>query len=111
MGGGVGVSGAIIELGVIGCSFSKTGGTIYGDMDTNPTNGNAMDNTATSPDGGGIPLGHAAIYAESSSVDEDWNYNGGTFYYRNGTLNTGDNISTDTLPPSGTGSNWTKLEL
>jgi uncharacterized repeat protein (TIGR02543 family) len=109
MGGGVVVIAGNPELGIYGGSFSKTGGTIYGDTDTNPTNGNATDNTATSLDGGGIPLGHAAIYAESPSVGEDGTYTG-TAYYRNATLNAGDSISTDTVPanPGETAGNWTK---
>jgi hypothetical protein len=77
-------------------SFSKTGGVIYGDNDGDPDNGNTTDNTAKY----GNSNGHAVSYF----VD-------GYKYYRDATLETGDNISTgDTLPPY-TGSTvgyWTK---
>jgi hypothetical protein len=68
-------------------SFSKTGGIIYG------KEGNPTDNTAIS---GGI-FGHAVCYGDTA-----------TRYYRNTTLNVGDDISTAQLPASGTGYNWTK---
>jgi hypothetical protein len=76
-------------------SFSKTGGTIYGDTDNTHTP-NSDENTATS----GNTNGHAVYYRAPSG--------GSNQYYRNATLDTGDNISTDTLPASGTGDNWTK---
>ncbi|MDR1898605.1 MAG: bacterial Ig-like domain-containing protein [Treponema sp.] len=74
-------------------TFSKTGGVINGDTDHTPGD---TENTATNDDGGQV-WGHAVFY------------NGGSdYYYRNATLGAGDDISTDTLPPSGTGHNWTK---
>jgi hypothetical protein len=82
-GGGVYVSGN-------GANFNKTGGgTIYGN------DGNATDNTATDSNGG-----HAVFYYKDI-------YN---LYYRDTTLEEDDDISTgtSTLPPSGTGFNWTK---
>jgi hypothetical protein len=75
-------------------SFSKAGGgTIYGDTDNTP-GGNA--NTATS---GSTGRGHAVFYI----VEMDEQYNPVTSYYRDDTLNAGDNIST-----SNTAANWTK---
>jgi hypothetical protein len=76
-------------------TFAKAGGTVYGDNDGNPDNGNATDNTATN----GNTNGHAVYY--------NTNYSGPS-YYRDTTLTAEDNISTDTLPASGTGDNWTK---
>jgi hypothetical protein len=75
-------------------SFSKTGGVIYGDTDGTPypNNGNATDNTAKN----GNTRGHAVYHHY---------YDG---YYRDTTLNAGDNISADTLPDSGAGYGWTK---
>jgi uncharacterized repeat protein (TIGR02543 family) len=80
-------------------NFSKTGGgVIYGDTDGTPypDNGNATDNTAKN----GNTNGHAVYYNYFSSI-----------YYRDTTLNTGDNISAgDTLPANSGDSlnNWTK---
>jgi hypothetical protein len=80
-GGGVYIDG--------GSSFSKTGsGVIYG----SDTDGR-LKNTA----GSGNTNGHTALYWENDNQ-----------YYRDITLNAGDDISTDTLPASGTGYNWTK---
>jgi hypothetical protein len=103
LGGGVGVLGFEmpgIEVPIHGGHFNKTGGIIYGDTDANPTNGNATDNTATDD------AGHTVLYIDSSIIEGG----DGTFstVYRNETLNTGDNISTDQVPSSGTGNNWTK---
>jgi hypothetical protein len=74
-----------------GGSFRKTGGSIYGsDAD------NSLKNTADSAN----PYGHAVWYTKDSG------------YYRDTTLNTGDNIRTDTLPtdPGAANSegNWIK---
>jgi uncharacterized repeat protein (TIGR02543 family) len=77
-GGGVGIGN--------GGSFSKTGGTIYGDTDNIAGNGNATDNTATMGD----TWGHAVIYVPDIS----------TAYYRDTDLIAGDNISTS-IPGSG----------
>jgi hypothetical protein len=65
------------------CTFTKTGGTIYGDTDNTHTPG-GNENTATSGHPGN---GHAVLYYYSK--------------YRDSTLNTGDNISTGDLssPP------------
>jgi hypothetical protein len=67
-----------------GSSFSKTGGTIYG------SNGGDLKNTANTG------TGHAVYYEVSPG------------YYRDTTLGVNDNISTSTLPNSGTEYNWTK---
>jgi uncharacterized repeat protein (TIGR02543 family) len=72
-------------------SFSKTGGVIYGSEAEA-----SLKNTATD----GNTNGHAVCYVVGS--------NPYTYYYRDLTLNTGDNISTGTLPGSGTEHNWTK---
>jgi hypothetical protein len=86
-------------------TFTKTGGTIYGDTDNDPYNGNATDNTATSTANPG-KNGHAVFYEED--IDESFNY-----YYRNETLEDGvsGNISTDDTLPTESGTtegNWTK---
>jgi hypothetical protein len=84
-------------------SFSKTGGVIYGDMDNNHTPGE-IENTATSS---GDTNGHAVFYQAG-----DYPYY--TYYYRDATLNAGDDISTDPakLPANATGdydeTNWIK---
>jgi hypothetical protein len=78
--GNTGIIGGVM---VLGGSFIKTGGIIYGN--TGDSNANVSTN--------GNTYGHAVLYAD---------------YYRDTTLNTGDNISTSALPASGTGYNWTK---
>jgi hypothetical protein len=79
--------------------FKKTGGTIYGDDDNNPDNGNAEDNTVAS----GNTNGHA-VYM-SNYYDE---------YYRDATLGTGDDISTARVPATASGAydatNWIKKQ-
>jgi hypothetical protein len=70
--GKYGVGGGVL---ISGGSFSKTGGFIYGDDNTNPDDGNATDNTATTGSG------HAVFHYNSSR-------------YRNSTLTDTDNIST-----------------
>jgi uncharacterized repeat protein (TIGR02543 family) len=76
-------------------SFSKTGNSvIYGDTNADPDDGNATDNTAKYGNSGG----HAVYYFKDH----------GNSYYRDTTLNTGENISTETVPDYGTGSGWTK---
>ncbi|MDR1419717.1 MAG: hypothetical protein LBI86_05045 [Treponema sp.] len=95
-GGGVYLAGAYWSGDA--CSFSKTGGIIYGN--TGDVNANVAKDSGTA-----TPVdteGHAVFYGY---MDEDSIL---TFYYRDTTLNPGDNISTDTLPSSGTGYNWTK---
>jgi hypothetical protein len=77
LGGGVGVWGR----------FSKTGGTIYG-SDASPT---SLKNTATS----GNTNGHAVHYEDSGGSNQ---------YYRNDTLDAGEDISTGDLSV-----NWTKV--
>jgi hypothetical protein len=109
-GGGVGIIGANSGMGITGGNFDKTGGTIYGDTDSNPNNSNAEDNTATSTEGGAF-WGHAVLYLADFTVGGDGNLIPATWYYRNETLNTTDAISTSTLPASGTGDNWTKVEM
>jgi hypothetical protein len=72
-------------------SFSKTGGVIYG-----PNTANSLKNTTAS---GASGSGHAVFYHD--------------YYYRDITLNAGDNISTaDTLPGNSGESlnNWTKKQ-
>jgi uncharacterized repeat protein (TIGR02543 family) len=68
-----------------GCSFSKTKGVI-------------TDNTALTA------YGRAVFYVVNPSSPLPY----GTTYYRDTPLNDGDEISTDKLPSSGTGFNWTK---
>jgi hypothetical protein len=81
-GGGVYVNGSSTSG-----SFSKTGGgVIYGSNADASLKNNAWDNT----------YGHGVYYSS------------GNGYYRDTTLNAGDNISTAALPGSGTGDNWTK---
>jgi hypothetical protein len=80
-----------------GSSFSKTGNSvIYGDNDgiPFPDNGSVTDNTAK----GGNTGGHAVYYLKDS----------GNRYYRDTTLNAGENISTETVPDYGTDYGWTK---
>jgi hypothetical protein len=79
-------------------SFSKTGGVIYGDTDGTHTAG-STENTATY----GTTYGHA--------VDYYYDAGSSAYYYRDDTLNAGDNISTgDALPanPGDSLNNWTK---
>ncbi|MDR1900647.1 MAG: hypothetical protein LBQ55_11595 [Treponema sp.] len=76
--GNTATSGGGVFVGTTG-SFTKTGGIIYGDSDTNPANGNPTDNTATY----NATSGHAVFY-----------YDGTNSYYRNTTLGAGDGIST-----------------
>jgi uncharacterized repeat protein (TIGR02543 family) len=89
-GGGIGISGHY-------SSFNKTGGIIYGDTDGTHTAG-STENTATS----GNTKGHAVYYYVDAS----------TGYYRDATLNAGDNISTGAVPATATESydstNWIK---
>jgi hypothetical protein len=77
-------------------SFSKTGGGIIYGSDA----AGSLKNTA----GLGDTYGHVVYYMVS----------GGSYpendYYRDITLNVGDNISTDIVPSSGTGNNWIKKE-
>jgi hypothetical protein len=78
-------------------SFSKTGGTIYGDTDAIHTPG-SNENTATS----GNTNGHAVYYWKANNNE----------YYRNETLGTEDDISTDDPLPVNSGETagfWTKL--
>jgi hypothetical protein len=84
-------------------TFTKTGGTIYGDADHIPGNGNATDNTATDPTNPDIN-GHAALYDNSSFISD--------YYYRNETLpdDASGNISAANVPNSGAGNNWTKKQ-
>jgi hypothetical protein len=78
-----------------GGSFNKTEGFIGGDNDNtpHPGNGNATDNTVKDNASG---QGHAVYYLKSPG------------YYRDKTLESGDNISTNTVPLSGIDYNWTK---
>jgi hypothetical protein len=83
-------------------TFTKTGGTVYGDTDRIVGNGNATDNTATATTNPGTN-GHAVLY-DNGSYD---------YYYRNETLadDASGNISTrDTLPVESGDvlNNWTK---
>jgi hypothetical protein len=83
-GGGVGV----YNTG----AFSKSGvGIIYGYDSEDPTD--PLWNKARN---GADAWGHAVYFTKDNG------------YYRDTTLYTGDNITTSTLPPSGTGGNWTK---
>jgi uncharacterized repeat protein (TIGR02543 family) len=84
-GGGVYVSSNSNTSG----SFNKTGGGVIHGSDA----AGSLKNTAW-----GNTYGHGVYYYYSS----------GNGYYRNATLNAGDNISTAVLPGSGTGDNWTK---
>jgi hypothetical protein len=97
-GGGVYIGYNSTKNGFVSGSFSKTGGgVIYGSDE-----GTTLKNTAN-----GDTSGHAVFY----STYNNQNYNHYS-YYRDTTLNAGDNISTDTLPESATGSydstNWIK---
>jgi uncharacterized repeat protein (TIGR02543 family) len=86
-----GGGGVYVDRMASGSSFSKTGGVIYGDTDITHTAGSA-ENTATSG------VGHA-VYSDRGA------------YYRDTTLNAGDNISTDDTLPANSGdslNNWTK---
>jgi hypothetical protein len=77
-------------------SFTKTGGIIYGDTDTTHTPG-SNENTVKY----GNTWGHAVYYYVAYP----------DYYYRDATLNAGDNISTgDTLPTTSgqTVGYWTK---
>ncbi|MDR1108149.1 MAG: hypothetical protein LBL19_03850, partial [Spirochaetaceae bacterium] len=80
-----------------GGTFNKTGGVIYGDTDGTHTAG-STENTATS----GNTYGHAV----------DYYIDGSNSYYRDATLNAGDNISTGAVPATATESydstNWIK---
>jgi hypothetical protein len=78
-----GNTGLIGGVMVLSGPFIKTGGIIYGN--TGDSNANVSTN--------GNTYGHAVLYAD---------------YYRDTTLDTGDNISTSALPASGTEFNWTK---
>jgi uncharacterized repeat protein (TIGR02543 family) len=85
-------------------SFNKTGNSIIcGDIDGDPDNGNATDNTATQ----GNKSGHAVYYQAYDDNAKSW-----IFYYRDATLGSGVNISTATLPteagPSNSVGNWIK---
>jgi hypothetical protein len=77
-------------------TFTKTGGIIYGDSDSDPDNGFTTDNTATDATNPGTN-GHAVLYAAGSYPDYT------TYYYRNETLTGADNISTTDLT-----TNWTQ---
>jgi uncharacterized repeat protein (TIGR02543 family) len=75
-------------------TFNKTGGIIYGDADGTHTAG-STENTA------GTTYGHAVYYYVDNSNE----------YYRDATLNAGDNISTGDALPANSGdslNNWTK---
>jgi uncharacterized repeat protein (TIGR02543 family) len=79
-----------------GASFSKTGNSIiYGDTDKTYTPGND-ENTGTASTH--TYTGHAVWYHASASHN----------YYRNATLNSGDNINTSNVPSGGSGYNWTE---
>jgi parallel beta-helix repeat protein len=81
-----------------GGSFSKTGGTVYGDTNSTHTEG-SPENTATFY---GNTWGHAVYYRKDSS----------NHYYRDADLDIGDDIDTGSVPVSATGSydstNWIK---
>jgi hypothetical protein len=85
---------------VIVGTFIKTGGTVYGDLPANTTHTpGSNENTATVATNPGTN-GHAVMLSIYPN-----------YYYRNETLNTGDNISsTDTLPTTSgqTVGKWTK---
>jgi uncharacterized repeat protein (TIGR02543 family) len=88
LGGGVFVSG----------SFTKTGGVIYGDTDNTHTPGSTENTAANSA----LGSGHGVYY---------YTIDGTASYYRDATLDSGDDISTsDTLPANAGESlnNWTK---
>jgi hypothetical protein len=107
-GGGVSVSGGTFTMPmnspavISGNTATTAGGGVYVSSDgLNKTGGvicgsDEPDTTLRNTAGDGDTFGHAVYY------------NSGTGYYRDGTLNAADNISTDTLPSSGTGFNWTK---
>jgi hypothetical protein len=80
-------------------TFTKTGGTVYGDTNNTHTLGSA-ENTATSTENLG-KNGHAVFLQKSSPT---------AYYYRNEDLTGADSISTDTLPANSgeTAGNWTK---
>jgi hypothetical protein len=84
--GGSGAGGGVAIVN--NSSFSKNGGVLYGNDSA------ATDNTA--------PGANAVWYVPGDP------YLSNTYYYRETTLNGGDNISTNTVPNAGTGYNWTK---
>jgi hypothetical protein len=96
--------GVYIEDGSLGSNafFSKTGGTIYGDTDNDPDNGDPTDNTAKTSYN--TIYGHAVYYYNNSGTLD--------VYYRDTPLNTGDAISTSQVPATATGAydatNWIK---
>jgi hypothetical protein len=72
--------------------FAKTGSSvIYGDKDRNHASNNP-ENTARS----GAANGHAVYYARDNG------------YYCDSDLNEGEDLSSDIIPASGAGNNWTK---
>jgi hypothetical protein len=95
--------GGVALLNPIVSRFTKTGGIIYGYDAVDPDNANW--NICKTSGGGAIrdKYGHAAYYPENAS----------SYYYRDLTLNAGDNISTTNLP-TGSGAensgntNWIK---
>jgi hypothetical protein len=85
-------------------TFTKTGGTIYGDLPANTTHTpGSNENTATVATNPGTN-GHAVFYQQGTSSPY-------TYYYRNEDLTGADNISTtDALPTTSgqTVGKWTK---
>jgi hypothetical protein len=89
----------VAENGINNSSFSKTGGIIYGDDNSNSDNGNVADNT----DRVGNTLVHVVffvVYDQNSIIVSE--------YYRNGTLAAADGINAVQVLASGTGYNWTR---
>jgi predicted outer membrane repeat protein len=81
---------------ISGGSFTKIGGIIYG------SNGGVLANTS----GQGDTYGHAVYCIDLLYIYISYF----SYYYRDLTLNADDDISTQILPDSGTGGNWTKKE-
>jgi hypothetical protein len=91
-GNAAGVGGGVYANGNY-ATFTKTGGTIYGDTDNIADNGNAADNTATDTANPGTN-GHAVMLQKTSPA---------AYYYRNETLTGADNLSTTDPLPGGSG--------
>jgi uncharacterized repeat protein (TIGR02543 family) len=88
----ISLGGGVVINGSDSGGFSKTGGVIYGS--------DALDNSLKNTVDSGDTNGHAVYYWASLP--------GWSFYYRDLTLDEEDDISTGTLPGSGTEHNWTK---
>jgi hypothetical protein len=80
-GGGVEIANYMINNVLNVASFSKTGGVIYG---------SSADDSLKNTAGSGDTWGHAVLYNNGDT-------GGDHHYYRDTTLNAGDNISTDDL--------------